>query len=59
MVVVLAIQGQNNEAIVNFYKVSPELEPLEMSRGDVEISPVIFLLICNRPKHSLYTNLVS
>ena len=22
-----------------------------MSRGDVEFSPFIFLLICNRPKH--------
>ena len=27
------------------YKVSPEFEPLEVSRGDVEISPFIFLLI--------------
>ena len=52
-----------NRLIINnirsFYKVSPELEPLEMSRGDVEISPFIFLLICNRPKHSFYINLES
>ena len=29
------VHGQN-------YKVSPELEPLKMSKGDVEISPFIF-----------------
>ena len=35
------------------------LELFRMSRSDAVMNPFIFLLICNRPKHSFYINLES